>query len=313
MKKTKQIATIVLILLLGVIAYGSFRTRRSTTASQIAAQSRVSQNEDGAVIDQAPLQTARRFAQMPTSADESPLAQEALRLGDREMDLAFAAGVLDAQDHPATLSAEAKESQLRLQDAESTLDRDGARVSELSAATAKAKGAKADDLDRQLQQAKVQAQLDQDEVDNAKQELALAGGDVEGRIEELMKEHEAASRIADSTSVNIATPPDIRGLVRYYLEWSRLRDKIYELRHARQEAESAAAAFAKKRDALKSSVKTNEQEIGSSIPGAASNSVASTRGYSAGPGSTTKRRSDVVKQLTNSNERVEDQKKLAET
>ena len=60
---------------------------------------------------------------MPTSADELPMAQEALRLGDREMDLAFAAGIREAQEHPAILSVEAKESQRRLQDAEVALDR----------------------------------------------------------------------------------------------------------------------------------------------------------------------------------------------
>ena len=79
-----------------------------------------------------------------------------------------------------------------------SLDRDNARVAQLTSALAKATGAKADSLDNQLQQAKVQVELDQDEVDNAKQELILAGGDAQGRIEELMKEHDAASRIADT-------------------------------------------------------------------------------------------------------------------
>ena len=113
-----------------------------------------------------------------------------MRLGDREMDLAFAVGAREAQEHPAALSAEAKEAQIRLQDAENSLDRDNSRVAQLTSALAKATGARADSLDNQLQQAKVQVELDQDEVDNAKQELILAGGDAQGRIEELTKEHE---------------------------------------------------------------------------------------------------------------------------
>jgi len=55
---------------------------------------------------------------MPTSADELPLAEEALRLGDREMDLAFAAAVSEARMHPVVLSADAKQIQARLQNAE---------------------------------------------------------------------------------------------------------------------------------------------------------------------------------------------------
>ena len=97
MKTTKQVATITLIILLVLIAYGLFRTGRSMTASQVTPAGESSQAVPGSAIDQTPLYTARRLSQMPTSADELPLAQEALRLGDREMDLAFAAGVREAR------------------------------------------------------------------------------------------------------------------------------------------------------------------------------------------------------------------------
>src|SRR6266481_9883616 len=105
MNRTKQIAKIMLTLLLGTIAYGLFRTGRSITTSQVIPGGERSEAAHGSVIDQTPLYTARRLAQMSTSGDELPLAQEALRLGDREMDLAFAAAVSDAQLHPAVLSA----------------------------------------------------------------------------------------------------------------------------------------------------------------------------------------------------------------
>ena len=260
MNTTKQIATITLIILLGLIAYGLFRTSKSATASQTILGSKPSQTVANSAIDQGSLYTARRFVQMPTSADELSLAQEALRLGDREMDLAFAAGVRETQEHPATLSLQARESQTRLQDAENALDRDNARVTQLTAALAKATGAKAESLDNHLQQAKVQAQLDQDEADNAKQELVLAGGDTQGRIEELMQEHQAASHIADSTTINTATLPDVHGLVQRYRQWSQLHDKALELRQARQNAETAAVAFTTKRDALASNMKAQKQE-----------------------------------------------------
>jgi small-conductance mechanosensitive channel len=317
MKRTKQIATITLIILLAVIAYGFLRTGEST-ALPTTPGGKSSQAAQGSVVDQASLYTARHFVQMPTSADELPLAEEALRLGDREMDLAFAAGVREVQEHPAALSAEAKESQSRLRDAENALDHDNAGVAQLTSALAKATGARADRLDAQLQQAKVQVQLDQDEVDNAKRELVLAGGDAQGRIEELMKEHEAASRIADSTTVNAATPPDVHGLVHHYVQWSQWHDKTLELRQARQDAESAAVAFTTKRDALESDVKTQKQgrvgTLGSGPPSPAiTNSTTSTGDTSAELVSATKRRSALVKDLTNLNERIEDQKQLAET
>src|SRR4029077_17566505 len=142
-----------------------------------------------------------------------------------EMDLAFAAGVREAQEHPAVLSAEAKQSETRLQNAEKSLDGDNARVAQLTSALAKATGVKANRLADQLEEAKVQVELDQDEVDNAKQELNLAGGDAQGRIEQLMKEHEDASHVSDTTTVNTAIPSDQGGLVHRYQQWSELHDK----------------------------------------------------------------------------------------
>ena len=318
MKTTKLVATITLIILLGLIAYGLFRTGRPMTAPQITLGGEWSQAVHGSAIDQTPLDTARRLAQMPTSADELPLAQEALRLGDREMDLAFAAGVREAQEHPAVLSTEAKQSQIRLQNAEKSLDDDNARVAHLTSELAKATGVKANSLADQLDETKVQVELDQDEVDNAKQELTLAGGDAQGRIEQLMKEHEAASRVADTTTVNTATPPDLSGLVHHYQQWSQLHDKKLRLSQAKQDSESSAVAFTTKRDALESNIKAKRQEVPGTLgrdrtPPAAADSITSTREASADLVNATKRRSAVVKALTNFEERIEDQKNLAET
>ena len=322
MKTTKQIATIILVILLGVIAYGLFRTGGSMTTSQINARVDLSHAAHGPAIDQGSLDAARQLTQMPTSAEELPLAEEALRLGDREMDLAFAAAVSDAQEHPAVLSAEAKQIQARLQNAEKALDRDKARVEQLTTASAKASDAKKDALDDQLQQAKVQAELDQDEVDNAKQELTDAGGEAQGRIEELIKEHEAASSVADTTKVNTSTPPDSHGLVRHYLRWSELHAKTKLLRQAKQEAESSAAVFTTKRAALQSNINTKTQTAPDKVQsGSTSGSGAPSDEKSANPPpessadlvKATKRRSAAVKALTNTDERIEDQTRLAET
>jgi small-conductance mechanosensitive channel len=318
MKATKQVATITLIILLGLIAYGLFRTRGSITPPPISLGGESSPAVHGSAIDQSPLYNARRLAQMPTSADEMPLAQEALRLGDREMDLAFAAGVREAQEHPAVLSAEAKQSEARLQNAEKSLDGDNARVAQLTSTLAKATGVEANRLADQLEQAKVQLELDQDEVDNARQELNLAGGDAQGRIEQLMKEHEAASRIADTTTVNTASPPDLSGLVHRYQQWAELHDKKLQLWQAKQDSESSALAFRTKREALESNIKTKAQEDPGTLGGgralaAGEDSASSARGASADLVNATKRRSAQVKALTNFEERIEDQKNLADT
>ena len=277
------------------------------TPSQVTAGGESRQVVHGSVIDQSSLYTARRFALMPTTADELPMAQEALRLGDREMDLAFAAGVREAQEHPPVLNAEAQQIEARLQKAEKSLEADNVRVEQRTSALSKATGVKANSLDDQLEAAKVQVQLDQDEVDNAKQELTLAGGDTQGRIEQLMKEHDDASRVADTTTINTSTPPDRSGLVHLYQQWSDMHHKKLQLRHAKQDAESLSAAFTTKRDALASNIgKGRTQPAGK-------DSASSPHDASADLVSATKRRSAAVKALTSFEERIEDQRNLADT
>ena len=82
------------------------------------------------------------------------------------MDLAFAGSRVGSPNAPGGIER---------RNPEKSLDGDNARVTQLTAALTKATGAKQDSLDDQLAQAKVQAELDQDEVDNAKQELTRAG------------------------------------------------------------------------------------------------------------------------------------------
>jgi small-conductance mechanosensitive channel len=314
MNKTKRVATIALIILLGLIAYELFRTGKS----QVTPGGESPQAVHGSAIDQSSLYNARRLAQMPTTADELPLTQEALRLGDREMDLAFAAGVREVQEHPPVLSAEAKQSEARLQKAEKSLEADNVRVEQLGSALSKATGTKTNSLQDQLEEAKVQVQLDQDEVDNAKQELAIAGGDTQGRIEQLMKEHDDASRVADTTTVNATSPPDRSGLVHRYQQWSELHDKKLQLRQAKQDAESAAVEFTKRRNALQSNMRTNTQPDpgisgGGRTQPASEDFTGSPHGASSDLVSATKHRSAEVKALTSLEERIEDQKNLSET
>ena len=115
MKTKRKIAAIVLLALLGAVAYGLFRTGQPSSAPAVNAKAAYGAAAEGPIVDATPLFTAQRLAQMPTTEEELPFAEEALRLGDHDMDLAFAAAVRDAQEHPPVLSVEAKEIEARLQ------------------------------------------------------------------------------------------------------------------------------------------------------------------------------------------------------
>src|ERR1700674_2710292 len=108
MKTKRKIAALVLLALLGAVAYGLFRTGQPASAPAVNAKASYGVAAQGPIVDATPLLTAQRLAQMPTTAEELPFAEEALRLGDHDMDLTFAAAGGDAQEHPPVLTPKAR-------------------------------------------------------------------------------------------------------------------------------------------------------------------------------------------------------------
>src|ERR1700682_1122961 len=316
--KTKQgIIAIVLLVLLAATAFGMFRTKQPRTASPTSSPDQFSHNGQAPAVDQTPLITAQRLIRMPVTAEELPFAQEALRLGDREMDLAFAAAVREAQDHPLTLSAAAKDIQSRLQQLQRALDTDKANVVQLATAVAKPGADKKDALDDQLNQAKAQIELDQDEVDEAKQDLMRAGGDSQGRIEVLTQEHTAASQLADSTNIAASAPVQRRGLIHLYQRWSELHHKHLQLWQAKEDAERLATIIAAKHDAAETMVKAQKEKTAhladqaEAASSTAPNGKPTSHEQSAALVRVTKRKADDQKELINLDKRIDNERQLA--
>ena len=311
MKSKQRSAAIILILLLGGTVYVLVRTRTTapTLVSQNATQGENSTQRE--LVDQRPLQTAQQFAKMATSAEEKPFAEQALALGDHEMDLAFAAAVHDAQEHPPVLSAEAKAIQARLQKAEDAVDSAKKSVDALTAAEAKASGSKKDALDDQLDLAKAQLELAQDEVDDAKQDLIRAGGDPQGRIQTMVEQHEAASHSSDTTQVTVTEPPETGGLINRLRRWMELHQKQLQLWRARHDAQNAAASLSLQHDALEKQLNGQTQQSSqSSSP--SQEQVNGSREESAAIVKSTKRRAGDQKALTILDKRIGDEKQLAD-
>src|SRR6266481_3764337 len=258
MKTTQKIVAIVLVALLGAVAYGLFRTGQPASAPAMNAKTAYGGTAQAPIVDHTPLLTAQRLAQMPTSVEEKPFAEEALRLGDHEMDLAFAAAVLDAEEHPPELSAEAKEIQARLQQAEKAVEADKAGVARLTAAYEKASADKKDALDDQLDVAKAKQELDQDEADDAKQDLIRSGGDPKGRIQTMVEEHEAASHVADTMHVAVDNSVEAQGLIHRVQRWSALHQKQLLLWRAKQDAEALAISLTARHNALESQISSDK-------------------------------------------------------
>jgi Mechanosensitive ion channel len=261
MKRTQQIAAILIFALLGMTIYGLWRTAQhsgSQNTNEIDAPKPASAPMPS-LVDQSPLQTAQQLAQLAVFPDEKPFAKEALRLGDFEVDLAFEAALSDARNHPPPLSPEAKEAQQRQEKAEKLLTADEDRVKTLGEELEKATGKKADNLEIDLAQAQAAAELDRDELDDAKQDLYRAGGDLVGRIQAAKAQHEETSHRTDSAIPTAAPPAEQFGVVHRAQLWSSLHQKQLQLWQAKSQAEASAALLALQHNALEAKLDAQKE------------------------------------------------------
>src|SRR6266851_4965306 len=307
MKSRQRSSALILVLLLAGTVYVLIRTGRSTPNFIAPTTTAVANPTEAEIVDQRPLQTAQQFAKMPTASEEKQFAEAALELADKEMDLAFAAAVLDTQEHPPVLSAEAKAIQARLQKAEDAVDSAKKSVDALTAAEAKASGSKKDALDDQLDLAKAQLELAQDEVDEAKQDLIHAGGDPQGRIQTMVAQHEAASHASDSTQVTITEPAETGGLINRLQQWSAWHQKQLQVWRAKRDAESAATSLSLKHDALEKQLNEPTEQFRQTSP-ASWEQASRSREESAVIVRSTKRRAGDQKALTILDKRIGDEK-----
>ena len=210
------------------------------------------------------------MAPLATLPGERQFAEEAIRLTDHEVDIAFTAALRDATLHPPALSPEAKEIQSRMQKAEHALTADQAQIAQLNAAIAKATGDQKDSLEDQLDIAEAQQELDQDEVDDAKQDLIRAGGDPQDRIQAMVKEHEASTK-ATETALAAAPPPTEKRVAWFNraIEWWALHKKQMLLWRAKAATANTIGTLSARHDALEKELDVDKSKAGASAEGAA--------------------------------------------
>jgi hypothetical protein len=263
MKRTQQIAAIIVVVLLGLAFYGWWRTEQPSKPEGTNGRNhgKLASAPEAALVDQGPLKTAQQLAQLASLPEEKVYAQEALRLGDYEVDLAFDAALSDARNHPPPLAPEAKEAQVRQQKAEKQLDVDNDHVKKLAEQLGKATGNKADTLELDLAQAQAAMDLDRDELEDAKEDLFRAGGDLAGRIQAAKAEHEATSHRSDSAIPTAAPPAEQVGVIHRVQQWLVLHQKQLQLWQAKAQAESSAGMLTTEHYALDAKLEAQKESM----------------------------------------------------
>ncbi|MDQ2944661.1 MAG: mechanosensitive ion channel family protein [Acidobacteriota bacterium] len=190
------------------------------------------------LVDLRPWQMAEALAALATSAEESDYAREAEHLADHEVDQTFAAALRQATLHRPTLSGDALNLSRNVARLQQVVAADQARVHAL---TQQDPG---DDLDI----AKAQLGLDSDQLTEAQQDLARAGGDERGRIKQELAAHEAAMRTYDAQTgkpvARAVAASQVRNTVAASLiAWLEERRRRKLLQTAAAEAQAAADAL----------------------------------------------------------------------
>jgi small-conductance mechanosensitive channel len=262
MKEIQKTAAVVLLLLVGLTLYAFWESRPSLSPHSLKGKEDLPANQSSSsLVDQTPLNTAQHLAQLANTPEQRTLAQQALRLADFEVDLAFDTALRDARLHPPKLTPETEEIADRLQKGQKLLKADQEKAKQLSEDTAKAPDSKKELLQVDLVQAQADIELDQDEVDDAKEDLIRAGGDLTDKIEAMRKEHEETTHNTPSALPNTAAPPEKVGLYHRAQQWLELRQKERALLQAQAQTETAVARLSAQHKVLDAQIDTAKESL----------------------------------------------------
>ncbi len=299
--------TVLLVLLAGGVA-GLILTRGSRDSlSTRRDKSTPAQQPSDKLINQKVFETARRLSSLATTPEEQQLAQQAFHLADRELDLEYASALQATSLGPGPETPEVAAIRRRIQRIEAGIQSQQQEVDQLAEAVQKARGARRDELQPQLDVSQAELNLYKEALGDAKDDLIAAGGDPHSRIQQLVDEHQAASQAADTlkfppVSAPAASSP--RGsLLTLWSDWRTIRHKEADIRQAQQEAYAAAAEDAKAHDALARQVQSEQAQ--DKVLASRNSHAASPPSTSAGPAGTETAPPDTVSRL----QRISDDRK----
>ncbi len=130
----------------------------------------------------------------------------------------------------------------RKKKAELALKEDQESIALLTQKLAAAPDAQKDNLQDQIDVAKAQMDLDQDELDDAAEDLEQAGGDPQSKIKRLQAEHEAGDHGVEAAVGSAVNPHEqdyqTHTLLNVFRAWQALREKKAQLQEARDESKA---------------------------------------------------------------------------
>jgi small-conductance mechanosensitive channel len=330
MKLRHWITAIVLLVLVAAAIVGMLRTRqgRGTSADIAAAPGTQSTNNaqglgQHAWVDQRPLQTARRVGTLAYTQEEKDLAQQAEKVADHEVDMAFFDAFRAAQESPPQLTPSLRNLADKKSREQQALKEDQDKVSDLTKRVAAAPESQKENLQDQLNVAQAQLELDQDELDDATEALVEGGGDPQAEVQRLKQAHDDEEAHLATHPGSAANPAEgsYQGhtLLEVFRAWKALRDKKLKLLEAQQDALNDQENLARQHGALLGEVQqrsASRESAKQQANGFANNSKTSNRDESKAAAQAAldslKRHRQDQKNLADLGRRIADEQKLTD-
>src|SRR5258706_8216427 len=259
MNRARMVIVLIMLIVLAVTLAGAFLTR-GVMAYLPFLQARTG-SWTGAyvppgVVDQRPWQTAATLAALAQSAEERKLAREAERLADHEVDQAFSQSLRQASLEKPNLSGKALALQQRVTELQQTIKNDEARIASLSAgAGTSAAGAVSNGGDLEI--AKAQLGLDQNELTDSIEDLARESGDQRVKLQQELAARQAAMKqykdkaSSDDGQTAVASAEQHKTLAQQLAVWQSLRNRKQLVAQAEQLARADVAALTGDQASLK--------------------------------------------------------------
>ena len=242
MKRLNTVPPTILGVLLLVCLIGVYMTRNSGDP-HVSSPPNGAQSGQIAVVDSSLLLTARQMASLAETADEQDQAREAEHLADHELDQAFTTALREAVSYRVPATGPLHDLSARIDRLRTQTTADQTAVDQLTKQTSSSAAAD------QLELAKAQLALDQDELDDAQQDLARQGGDPHTALERALQEHETTQHQAEQGLKSTSASPAAT-LVQQIGAWLSLGSRDRQILTAAGQADTQAAALASRHNEL---------------------------------------------------------------
>lgn len=235
----RHLPTLITALLLAACIAGYFLTSGSGNPERKHNASAGPSN----LADDLLLQTAMQMASLADSNDEQSPAKEALRLADNDLDQAAASALREAAAPGPPPTGKVKQAADRVAAIRGKIGKSRERIQKLTKLAATG-----DEAADQLELAKAQLALDEDELENAREILIRLGGDRRAKLERAMKLHQHAQQHFQMPKIGTeGMPASLFGMASM---WLSLGGRESTIDSARRQAVDRAAALEREHGTL---------------------------------------------------------------